>query len=73
MTGARYISNGRQVEIIGAYAGHDRDDPPGFYYRYVGEKAVHWITCAGAAVRFTKEESNGNDAGASGAPSPQDG
>ena len=74
LIGRRYYSAARQVEIVGSYDGHGRDDPPGYYYKFIGETAVHWISATGAAVRFKKqEESNGNDAGTDSTSSPQNG
>lgn len=50
MIGARFESNGKLLTITGEY--EDRYDPPGYYYQYDGEKAVHWISTKGMVVRF---------------------
>jgi hypothetical protein len=56
--GTRYTCQccARKLTIVDIYEGHDRDDPPGYYYEFDGEPGVRWITAAGAAVRFVKLE-----------------
>lgn len=71
MIGARFESNGRKLTITASYDGsRGPDDRPGYYYRYDGDNAVHWITASGAAVRFTKleETHDANDVDGSAAP-----
>ena len=43
---------GKRITVTGSYEGETRCDPPGYYYRYVGEKKEHWVSAFGFSIRF---------------------
>lgn len=55
MIGRVFYMGQRRLTIVGSYEGHNRDESPGYEYRFDGSTATHWITASGMAVRFTKE------------------
>jgi len=43
----------REVRITEAYAGHGKDDPPGWYYHFVDEPNIrHWVSASALPHRM---------------------